>query len=200
MNGERHDGNIPAETHAAKNERRFRPVRRLALAGVYAALLIGGKEALAALPNVEVVTLLCALGGFALGWTALSSVLAFVTVEGAIYGFGTWIVSYYIHWPLVTLAFMLLSAIVKPHSKAAIRIIPTAAALLSVVCFSVLTSLVDVGLLTGLTADFAERFAVYFLRGIPFYVTQLVVNLIIFPTVFPILARLLIRLRGSLFA
>ena len=51
-----------ARKRAENRARRRFPLRKLALAGVYAALLIGGKEALAALPNVEVVTLLCALG------------------------------------------------------------------------------------------------------------------------------------------
>ena len=96
------------------NGRRLRPVRYIALAGVYAALLTGGKEALAAIPNVEVVTLLCALGGYALGAVALASIAAFVTVEGAIYGFGSWIISYYVHWPLVCAAFMLIRIFVSP--------------------------------------------------------------------------------------
>ena len=58
-------GKTPAEdsAHAPAPRRRLPPARRIALAGVYAALLIGGKEALAAIPNVEIVTLLCALGG-----------------------------------------------------------------------------------------------------------------------------------------
>lgn len=175
------------------NRRRLRPVRYIALAGVYAALLTGGKEALAAIPNVEVVTLLCALGGYALGAVALASIAAFVTVEGAIYGFGSWIISYYIHWPLVCAAFMLIRLVVPPHRGVLIRIVPTAAALVLTFGFSALTAVVDVGILGGAGMSFFERFAIYYARGIPFYVAQLVTNAVLFPLIFPILAKVLIK-------
>ena len=177
-----------------ENGRRLRPVRYIALAGVYAALLTGGKEALAAIPNVEVVTLLCALGGYALGAVALASIAAFVTVEGAIYGFGSWIISYYVHWPLVCAAFMLIRLVVPPHRGVLIRIVPTAAALVLTFGFSALTAVVDVGILGGATdAGFFERFTIYYARGIPFYVAQLVTNAVLFPLVFPIIAKVLIK-------
>ncbi len=176
-----------------ENGRRLRPVRYIALAGVYAALLTGGKEALAAIPNVEVVTLLCALGGYALGAVALASIAAFVTVEGAIYGFGSWIISYYIHWPLVCAAFMLIRIFVSPQRRVLLRVVPTAAALILTLGFSALTSVVDVGILGGAGMSFFERFAIYYARGIPFYVAQLVTNAVLFPLIFPILAKVLIK-------
>ena len=175
------------------NRRRLRPVRYIALAGVYAALLTGGKEALAAIPNVEVVTLLCALGGYALGAVALASIAAFVTVEGAIYGFGSWIISYYVHWPLVCAAFMLIRIFVSPQRRVLLRVVPTAAALILTLGFSALTSVVDVGILGGAGMSFFERFAIYYARGIPFYVAQLVTNAVLFPLIFPILAKVLIK-------
>lgn len=175
------------------NRRRLRPVRYIALAGVYAALLTGGKEALAAIPNVEVVTLLCALGGYALGAVALASIAAFVTVEGAIYGFGSWILSYYVHWPLVCAAFMLIRIFVSPQRRVLLRVVPTAAALILTLGFSALTSVVDVGILGGAGMSFFERFAIYYARGIPFYVAQLVTNAVLFPLIFPILAKALIK-------
>lgn len=176
-----------------ENGRRLRPVRYIALAGVYAALLTGGKEALAAIPNVEVVTLLCALGGYALGAVALASIAAFVTVEGAIYGFGSWIISYYVHWPLVCAAFMLIRIFVSPQRRVLLRVVPTAAALVLTFGFSALTSVVDVGILGGAGMSFFERFAIYYARGIPFYVAQLVTNAVLFPLVFPIIAKALIK-------
>lgn len=176
-----------------ENGRRLRPVRYIALAGVYAALLTGGKEALAAIPNVEVVTLLCALGGYALGAVALASIAAFVTVEGAIYGFGSWIISYYVHWPLVCAAFMLIRIFVSPQRRVLLRVVPTAAALILTLGFSALTAVVDVGILGGAGMSFFERFAIYYARGIPFYVAQLVTNAVLFPLIFPILAKVLIK-------
>ena len=178
----------------SRDKRRF-PLKKLALAGVYAALLIGGKEALAALPNVEVVTLLCALGGFAFGSVAFVSVCAFVTVEGAIYGFGSWIVSYYVHWPLVCLTFMLLARVLRTDMRARMILIPTAAAFLLTSLFSVLTALADVGLLTGFFENFPVRFAIYYMRGVPFYIAQTATNLIVFPLLFPLLAKTLIFLK-----
>lgn len=176
-----------------ENGRRLRPVRYIALAGVYAALLTGGKEALAAIPNVEVVTLLCALGGYALGAVALAPIAAFVTVEGAIYGFGSWIISYYVHWPLVCAAFMLIRIFVSPQRRVLLRVVPTAAALVLTFGFSALTAVVDVGILGGAGMSFFERFAIYYARGIPFYVAQLVTNAVLFPLIFPILAKVLIK-------
>ena len=175
-----------------------RPARRIAFAGAYAAMIIGGKEALAVLPNVEIVTLLCAVGAFVFGSICLISVLAFVTVEGLIYGFGTWIVSYYIYWPLVCLVFLLLARLIRPDNGVAMRTIPTLAALLLTAFFSVLTCLVDVGLLTGLFDNFWGRFAVYYARGIFFYITQFVTNLILFALLYQYMVNWLIKLKKQL--
>lgn len=173
-----------------------RPAAAVVIAGIAAATLIGGKEALAAIPNVEIVTLLCAVYGFTLGPLALVSVLAFVTCEGVLYGFGSWLVSYFIYWPLVCGTFILLRHILKRPRV----LIPTVAAVVLTVAFSVLTSLVDVGLLTGFYVDFWRRFAVYYSRGIVFYVIQTACNLIVFPVAFVPLCRLIERAANSLFA
>ena len=125
---------------------------------------------------------------------ALASIAAFVTVEGAIYGFGSWIISYYVHWPLVCAAFMLIRIFVSPQRRVLLRVVPTAAALILTLGFSALTSVVDVGILGGATnAGFFERFTIYYARGIPFYVAQLVTNAVLFPLIFPIIAKALIK-------
>lgn len=169
-----------------KSENRiYRPAKRIVIAGMATALLIGGKEALAAIPNVEIVTLLCAVYGFTLGPLSLVCILAFVTCEGVLYGFGSWIVSYYIYWPLVGATFM---ALKKLQGRPRI-IFPTLAAVLLTAFFSVLTSLVDVGLLTGFYVNFWQRFAVYYARGLIFYIVQTVCNLALFPIAFAPLCR-----------
>ena len=178
-----------------KHSKAASPVKRIAFAGVYAAMIIGGKEALAVLPNVEIVTLLCAVGAFVFGAVCLISVFAFVTVEGLIYGFGTWIVSYYIYWPLVCAVFILLARMIRPENRTAMRIFPALAALLLTALFSVLTSMVDVGLLTGLFDNFWGRFAVYYARGIIFYITQLTANLLFFTLLFPYIINWLIKIK-----
>lgn len=63
------------------------------------------------------------------------------------------------------------------------------------VCFSLSSSLVDVTFFLG-WEDLPARFAVYYLRGIPFYVAQVVCNLVLFPTLFPPLVRALRRVRA----
>ena len=135
-----------------------------------AATLVGGKFVLSAIPNVEIVTLLCAVYGYVLGVTGLIAVYVFVVTETLIYGFGTWVISY------------------KPN-----RILYTAVAVVLTVAFGVFSSLVDVGLASGYFENFGERFAVYYVRGIYFYIAQTVTNLVVFPTLFVPISKAVAR-------
>ena len=151
-----------------------------------AATLSAAKFALMWLPNIEVVTLLCAVYGFTLGWKGIAASGVFAAIETLIWGFGSWVITYFIHWPLVAFSFCILARFIKPS-----RIIPTIAAFVLTVEFSVLSALVDVGLTTGYFYNFGERFVVYFLRGTWFYVAELVCNLVLFPVLFKPLVNLL---------
>ena len=126
--------------------------KAIALVGITAATVECGKLALAAIPNVEVATLLLALYGYVFGWYGVLSAVVFVSIEPLIYGFGTWVVSYYIYWPLVALVFMILGKI-----KLKNRWLLTAAALGLTFFFGVSTSLIDVGLLSGNFDNFFYR-------------------------------------------
>lgn len=75
--------------------------RRLALLGILTAVLLGGQVALAALPNVEIVSLLVILYALLLGRQAFLVVYAFVLLEGCLYGFGLWWVSYLYVWSIL---------------------------------------------------------------------------------------------------
>lgn len=75
--------------------------RRLALPGILTAVLLGGQVALAALPNVEIVSLLVILYSLLLGRQALLIIYGFVLLEGFLYGFGLWWVSYLYVWTLL---------------------------------------------------------------------------------------------------
>ncbi len=143
-----------------------------------------GKLALAAIPNVEVVTLLLALYGYVFGWLGVLAALVFVWIEPLIYGFGTWVVSYFLYWPLVAFVFMLLG-----KARVKNRVLLSAAAVLLTVFFGVFTSLVDVGLLSGSFDNFLYRFGIYYLRGIVFYAVQIACNLVLFLLVFPFLSK-----------
>lgn len=153
-----------------------------------AATLSAAKFALMWLPNIEVVTLLCAVYGFTLGWKGIAASGVFAAIETLIWGFGSWVITYFIHWPLVAFSFCILSRFIKPS-----RIIPTVAAFVLTVEFSVLSALVDVGLTTGYFYNFGERFVIYFLRGTWFYVAQIACNLVLFPLLFKPLTALIAR-------
>ncbi len=168
--------------------------RSLALVGIMAATVECGKLALSFIPNVEVVTLLLALYGYVFGWLGVVAAFVFVSIEPLIWGFGTWVVSYYLYWPLVSLVFMLLGRLGVKN-----RFVLTAFAVVLTAYFGVLTSLVDIGLLSGFFDDFFYRFAVYYARGIVFYVVQIVCNAVLFPLIFRFLAGKLTRIRLQAF-
>ena len=81
---------------------------RLCLTAMMGVLLVASKEALAFLPNVELVTLLVVLFTLTFGWSALGGVAVFLLLEGLFYGFGFWWVMYLYIWPLLVLLTCLL--------------------------------------------------------------------------------------------
>ena len=160
----------------------------IALVGIMAATLECVKLALASLPNVEAVTLFTALFGYTLGPLGVWAAVVFVCIEPLIWGFGTWIISYFIYWPLVAIVFMLLG-----RANIKNRIILTLTAVLLSAFFGVLTSLVDIGLFSGAFDNFFTRFAIYYARGIGFYLAQIITNAVLFPLLFCILNKALER-------
>ena len=167
----------------AHKKRAISGARAIALVGITAATVECGKLALAALPNIEIVTLLVALYGYVFGWYGVASAVVFVSIEPLIYGFGTWLPAYFIYWPLVAVVFMLLR-----RAKIKNRWILTAAAVGLTVFFGVLTSLIEVGLFSGGFDNFLYRFAIYYARGIVFYAVQIGCNALLFPLLFNYLA------------
>ena len=162
----------------------------IAVSAMFAALIVGGKQALAVLPNIEVVTLLIALSAYVWGpVVAFPAVNVFILVDMAIWGVNTWIISYFIHWNTVVLCFWLLSKAHFKHNGAEITIATLVAAVLTTL-FGVLTSFVDT--LIGYTGkgffvDFDNlfhRFAVMYVAGSSFFITQIACNIALFATVF----------------
>ena len=164
-------------------------IRRLVLIGLMAATLEVGKFTLSFLPNVEVVTLLCALFGYVFGGAGVIATLVFIAIEPLIYGFGTWIISYCLYWPMVAIIFVLLG-----RANVRNRVILTGVAVILSAWFGVLTSLVDVGLFSGYFDRFLDRLAIYYIRGISFYATQMICNAVLFPLLFLPLSELLRKL------
>ena len=167
----------------------------IAVSAMYAALLVGGKEALAALPNIEVVTILIAVCAYVWGPAVVfPAVNVFIAVDIAIWGVNTWIISYFIHWNFVALIFWLMSKL--PFRRNVFRVaLAVFAATVLTVCFGVLTSFVDVmvGYAGGFWVNFENvfgRFAVMYAAGVWFFVTQTVCNVLLFAVAFLPLVKL----------
>ncbi len=170
------------------------PAKSLALVGIMAASVECGKLALSFLPNVEVVSLLLALYSYVFGLYGVMAAYIFVCIEPIIWGFNTWVVSYLIYWPLLSILFFILGKLRVKN-----RILLTSAAVLMTFLFGVLTSLVDIGLLSGFFDNFEYRFAVYYARGAVFYIIHICSNAVIFLVLFSLFAKKLLKIKLQLF-
>lgn len=179
---------------------------KLCITAMFSAMIVGGKQALAAIPNVEIVTLLIALCGYVWGLSvAIPAVLVFIAVDTAIWGVNTWVISYLIHWNVVAIAFWLLSK-VKTKNNRLVTILATVLAVALTLCFGVLTSAVDT--LIGFTgkgffvdfSQFFKRFGTMYLAGISFFVTHIVSNALLFAVSFVPLTKLNRKLQVRLFS
>ena len=89
-------------------------VREITLFGMLAALTFGAKWVMAALPNIEPVSLMVMIFGAAFGWKALFPVAVYVTAEILFYGLGTWNINYLYVWPILAVAACLLRRMRHP--------------------------------------------------------------------------------------
>ena len=168
--------------------------KKIAVIALMSATMTGGKMAMAFLPNVEPVSILLAVYAFVFGFTfALPAAFVFALTETLIWGVNTWVISYFIYWPLLAVVFSLLSA-----KKAPARLAVASAVALTAF-FGVLTSLVDVGLFMGRFDNFWARFGVMYARGVVFYAVHIVSNLAIFCACFRPLCRALAKIQSQLF-
>lgn len=166
----------------------------IALVGIMAAIVECGKLALSFIPNVEVVSLFLALFSYVFGGLGLAAALIFVCIEPLIWGFGTWVFSYFIYWPLVSFVFFFFGKL-----KIKSRFIITPTIMVLTFLFGILSSLVDIGLLSGFFDNFWYRFGIYYARGIVFYVVHIVSNTVIFFFVFPFLSKKLGEIKKQIF-
>jgi hypothetical protein len=166
--------------------------KKIALVGIAAATIECAKLALAFLPNIEVVTLLCALYGYCFGYLGILAAAVFVCIEPIIWGVNTWVVLYFVYWPLVAFVFMLFGRI-----KLKNRWIITLTAVVLTVFFGLLSSFIDVGLFSGYFDNFFYRFSVYYLRGLPFYLAQIATNAVVFPLLFLFISQKLQKLSAA---
>ena len=168
--------------------------KKIAVIALMSATLTGGKMAMSFIPNVEPVSILLALYAYVFGiFYAVPCAVVFVTVEVFIWGVNTWVISYFIYWPLVAVVFSVLGR----HNAKLWQ--TTLAATLLTLFFGVLTSLVDVGLFMGRFDNFWARFATMYVRGIVFFAIHVTSNCIIFVAAFNPLKKVLKKLKVNLF-
>jgi hypothetical protein len=87
--------------------------RRLVRIAFLSAILSIAMIALKPLPNVELVSLLVIIYSLLFGKDSLIIVTIFTLIEGIIWGFGLWWVSYLYVWPLLCLVVFLLQRFIK---------------------------------------------------------------------------------------
>lgn len=85
---------------------RFR-LFELLITSILGALIFAAKVAMAALPNIEPVTLLLVLSTLCFGASAFISCGIYIVLEGLFYGFSTWWIPYLYAWPLLVLLTLL---------------------------------------------------------------------------------------------
>lgn len=174
----------------------------IVISAMFAALLVGGKQALVTLPNIEVVTLLIALCAYVWGVKiALFATNVFVLCEMAIWGINTWVISYFIHFNIVAVSFGLISLFKLKGTRQII--VTTTTAVLLTAMFGILTTVVDtlIGFSGGfyiVATDFAKRFAVMYAAGIYFFILHIACNLILFAVGFVPLVKINQRTRQKL--
>jgi energy-coupling factor transport system substrate-specific component len=83
-------------------------VRLIAFNAVFAAALFGIQVALSGIANIEAVSLCVLAAGIVFGMQMLPGVLVFAFLEGLLYGFSWWTISYLYVWPLLLLTGKLL--------------------------------------------------------------------------------------------
>lgn len=143
-------------------------VKDITLIAILSASLTAGKIVLMAIPNIEIVTFLMIAFTILFGAKrAFWASIVFVTTEVMMYGFGTWILGYYLIWPLL----ILLTSLIQRKTT-------------SEYAFAILSGIY--GLSFGLFFAIFESFfygisygIAYWLSGIPFDIVHGVSNFII---------------------
>lgn len=177
--------------------RRF-AIKDIVLTALAAALLSAGKQALAAIPNIEIVTLFIMLYAACFKpQIAFIATEVFILIEIFIWGINTWVFAYLIHWNLLALFTFFLARVFKVRN----RFIYLAYTIVMTAAFGVLTSLIDALVGWGKTGlSFATLFTAIYVRGIYFYIVHVVgnaaINLTLFAPMRDLLTKLMIKYYG----
>lgn len=139
------------------------------------ALLTALKFALSFVPNVEVVTLLILVYGACFGILyALPATLIFCAVEVAIYGVGSWVLLYFVYWPLI-------AVIAGVSLKGGRTWLAIVIAVVGSEFFGVLSACCDtLFCVANLSSDaLGDYWVAYYLRGVVFDIVHMVSNFVV---------------------
>ncbi len=182
-----------ADGKGIKNKGRLATIF-VARVALIAALLTVGKMAFAAVPNVEVVTVLIIVYGATLGLPySLTATLVFCTVEMAIWPPHTWVVLYYIYWPALAIVS---SLTLRRADIVKTTVFAVVIAVFGSFIFGLLSACVDTLFCVGnLSSEDLEKYWVaYYLRGVYFDVVHMISNGIIVGVLFAPLTLLVRKL------
>ena len=156
-------------------------LREVVLFGVLGALTFALKMCMAALPNIEPVSLFVMVFAVVFGWKALYPTYVYVAMELLTWGPGTWNVNYLYIWAILAVAALLLRKMEHPLSWAMLSGVFGLA-------FGALCAPVDV-VIGGLSFAVSK-----WISGIPFDVSHCIGNFVITMLLFKPLRALLERL------
>lgn len=161
-------------------------IRDIVLIGILSATITAGKVALSFIPNVEIVTLLFIVYTCVFGVKkSLFISLVFSTTEILIYGFSTWLIGYYIIWPMIILTVGLVKK--RLRSEYVYATIGGIFGYAFGMFFAVLESF-----FYGISYGW-----VYWIRGLPFDLVHGTSNFIIILVLYKPIVNLLIKLKKS---
>ena len=86
---------------------------RIVRVGICGAILFVSQIALSFIPNCELVSFLTIIFTLSFGPEMLLSVTVFSLLEGFLYGFGLWVISYLYVWPILVILTLLFKNIFK---------------------------------------------------------------------------------------
>ena len=162
----------------------------IARTALLAASLTAFKMALAFVPNVEVVTLLIVVYASAFGAAyAMPATLIFCAVETAMYGFGSWVLLYFVYWPLLAIV----ASVCLKGGRAPLAVVIS---VLGSAVFGVLSACCDTLFCAFNLAPsrLGDYWIVYYVKGLYFDIVHIVSNAVILVVAYAPLVAVLKRL------
>ena len=83
-------------------------IRELCILSLMGGLMLASQVVMSALPNIHITAIFIILTSVTFGWKVMYSIAVFIMLEGFIWGFGTWWISYWYLWPVLAITAVLL--------------------------------------------------------------------------------------------